>query len=296
MNARRKKQNQKFVQFELLPGMGGGSKARPFVKWAGGKNQLLPELARRAPKKFNRYFEPFLGGGALLFYLQPKEAFVSDLNSELINLYEVVRDRLDDLIKSLKKHEHSEEYFYSLRNVDRELSYKRWGAVRRASRFLYLNKTCFNGLYRVNSLGQFNVPFGSYKNPNWVDEKNLRACSEVLQSVSTKVEPFERILSKVKKGDLVYFDPPYAPLTPTSNFTSYTSSGFTPDDQIRLSEFYKELDSKGAYLMLSNSSTPSVFDLYSDFNICEVKATRAINSCADKRGKVSEVIITNYEN
>ena len=266
----------------------------PIVKWVGGKRQLMFELLKNRPKSYNRYFEPFIGGGALFFELQPENAYISDMNDELINLYSVVRDNVYELISDLNKHEVSKEYFLEIRNLDRTDEYKNLSNVQRASRFIYLNRTCFNGLYRVNSQGQFNVPFGNYKNPRIVDENNLLNCSELLKNTEIKCADFSEILTKVKKGDFVYFDPPYVPLNETSSFTSYTKEGFDMDMQFKLREVCDELDSMGVMFMLSNSDTKFVNELYSNYEIKKVFASRAVNANAEGRGKITEVLVRNY--
>lgn len=266
----------------------------PIVKWLGGKRQIMTDLLCNIPKSFNRYFEPFIGGGALFFELQSDNAYISDINEELINLYTVVKDNVFDLIIDLNKHEVSKDYFLKIRNIDRADEYNNLSNIQRASRFIYLNKTCFNGLYRVNSQGQFNVPFGNYKNPRIVDENNLINCSQLLKKTEIKCADFSEILNKVEKGDFVYFDPPYVPLNNTSNFTSYTKEGFSLDLQYKLWEVCNELDRKGVYFMLSNSDTKFVNDLYANYKIIKVFATRAVNAKADGRGKITEVLVRNY--
>ena len=266
----------------------------PIVKWVGGKRQLMFELLKNMPKSYNRYFEPFIGGGALFFELRPENAYISDMNEELINLYSVVRDNVYELISDLNKHEVSKEYFLDIRNIDRTDEYKNLPDVQRASRFIYLNRTCFNGLYRVNSQGQFNVPFGDYKNPRIVDENNLLNCSELLKNTEIKCADFSEILTKVKKRDFVYFDPPYVPLNETSSFTSYTKDGFDMDMQFKLREVCDELDSMGVMFMLSNSDTKFVNELYSKYEIKKVFASRAVNANAEGRGKITEVLVRNY--
>lgn len=266
----------------------------PIVKWVGGKRQLMFELLKNMPKTYNRYFEPFIGGGALFFELQPENAYISDMNEELINLYSVVRDNVYELISDLNKHEISKEYFLEIRNLDRTDEYKNLSNVQRASRFIYLNRTCFNGLYRVNSQGQFNVPFGNYKNPRIVDENNLLNCSELLKNTEIKCADFSEILTKVKKGGFVYLDPPYVPLNETSSFTSYTKDGFDMDMQFKLREVCDELDSMGVMFMLSNSDTKFVNELYSNYEIKKVFASRAVNANAEGRGKITEVLVRNY--
>ena len=266
----------------------------PIVKWVGGKRQLMFELLKNMPENYNRYFEPFIGGGALFFELQPENAYISDMNEELINLYQVVRDNVDELITDLQKHDISKEYFMEIRNIDRTEEYKNWSNVKKASRFIYLNRTCFNGMYRVNSKGEFNVPFGHYKNPRILDENNLINCSNLLQRTEIKHADFSEILKKVKKGDFVYFDPPYVPLSETSSFTSYTKDGFDIDMQFKLRDVCDELDSMGVKFLLSNSDTKLVNELYENYNIKKVFASRQINANADGRGKITEVLVRNY--
>ena len=266
----------------------------PIVKWVGGKRQLMFELLKNMPENYNRYFEPFIGGGALFFELQPDNAYISDMNEELINLYKVVRDNVEELITDLQKHDISKEYFMEIRNIDRTEEYKKWSNIQKASRFIYLNRTCFNGMYRVNSKGEFNVPFGHYKNPRILDENNLINCSNLLQRTEIKHADFSEILKKVKKGDFVYFDPPYVPLSETSSFTSYTKDGFDMDMQFKLRDVCDELDSMGVKFLLSNSDTKLVNELYENYNIKKVFASRQINANADGRGKITEVLVRNY--
>ncbi len=270
---------------------------RPFLKWAGGKGSLLPELRAeidRLPNKFQNYFEPFIGGGALFFELLPRHASLSDINVELINAYRIVQDRVGELIVDLGRHENTEEYFYRMRDLDRDSGLGRLSDVERASRFIYLNKTCFNGLHRVNSRGEFNVPFGSYKNPPIVDHNNLQACSEALRGVTLTCDSFDRMESVAQTGDFVYFDPPFAPLSKTASFTSYSKAGFNSDMQQNLRDLCVRLTERGVYVLVSNSHTPLILELYRGFNIRTVHAPRAINSRGDRRGKVEEVIISNY--
>lgn len=270
------------------------SETYPIVKWVGGKRQLMFELLKNMPKSYNRYFEPFIGGGALFFELQPDNAYISDMNEELINLYSVVRDSVDELVADLQKHDISKEYFMEIRNIDRTEEYKNWSNIQKASRFIYLNRTCFNGMYRVNSKGEFNVPFGHYKNPRIVDEKNLINCSNLLQRTEIRHSDFSEILTKVQEGDFVYFDPPYVPLNETSSFTSYTKDGFDIDMQFKLRDVCDELDSRGVKFLLSNSDTKLVNGLYENYNIKKVFASRQINANADGRGKITEVLVRNY--
>ena len=266
----------------------------PIVKWVGGKRQLMFDLLKNMPQNYNRYFEPFIGGGALFFELQPDNAYISDMNEELISLYQVVRDNVDELITDLKKHDISKEYFMEIRNIDRTENYENWSSVQKASRFIYLNRTCFNGMYRVNSKGEFNVPFGHYKNPRIVDENNLINCSNLLQRTEIRHADFSEILTKVQKGDFVYFDPPYVPLSETSSFTSYTKDGFDIDMQFKLRDVCDELDSMGVKFLLSNSDTKLVNELYANYEIKKVFASRQINANADGRGKITEVLVRNY--
>jgi DNA adenine methylase len=267
-----------------------------FLKWAGGKSQLIEQYKKYFPKKFNRYFEPFLGSGAIFFFVKkhfnPKEVFLSDNNEELINTFIVVRDKVEELIESLKerKKHHNKEYFYEVRREKpKELS-----DIERASRFIYLNKTCFNGLYRVNSKGEFNVPLGDYKNPSIFDEKVLREASKLLKNVEIGTLPFENVLNEAKKGDFIYFDPPYFPISKTSSFTSYTKDTFLEKEQKELAGTFKELHKRGCFVMLSNSNSHFIKELYKDFCIHIIKARRAISCIGTKRGKINELLITNY--
>jgi DNA adenine methylase len=277
-----------------LAAVAHGRRVRPFIKWAGGKAQLLPELSRRLPTKYKRYFEPFLGGAALFFHVAPKDAYLADTNPELIDCYKVVRDDVESLIVELGRHRYDEEYYYSVREWDRKDNFASLPAVVRAARFIYLNKTCFNGLYRVNSKGLFNVPFGHYSNPTIVDTDNLRECSKALARVELVVSDYASVVDDVEKSDFVYFDPPYAPLSVTSSFTAYTKQGFGHADQEALREVCYRLDKKGVFFMLSNSATPLMQELYRDFTVHTVAASRAINSKAAERGPVSEIVVTNY--
>jgi DNA adenine methylase len=267
-------------------------KARPFIKWAGGKSQLLPKISDLLPPKsqIGRYFEPFLGGGAVFFHLQHPKSFLSDTNQELVELYEIVKNNVEELIKALKVHKNEHDYFYEIRAQDSS----KLSAIKRAARFIYLNKTCFNGLYRVNSKGGFNVPFGRYKNPAICDAEGLRASSMALKNAKITHGDFQSILAKAKPTDFIYFDPPYQPLNKTSSFTSYTSGKFGEDEQKKLANIYKELAERGCFVMLSNSDTPLIRELYKDFYIYEIQASRAINSNAKGRGKITELLVINY--
>jgi DNA adenine methylase len=265
--------------------------AKPFVKWAGGKRQLLDEIKKRFPKSINKYYEPFVGGGAVFFNINHHKAVICDINEELINAYRVIKSNIEELISSLKRHSHNKEYFYSIRNKNPVTL----DPVERASRFIFLNKTCYNGLFRVNKKGRFNVPFGRYKNPLICDEDNLRVVSLFLQNVEIHCDDFACIFHHVKRGDFVYFDPPYVPLSATSGFVGYAKNGFTKKDQIRLKALFKELTEKEVFCMLSNSFSHFVLDLYREFRINIVYSNRTINSKGLKRGKIRELIITNYQ-
>lgn len=278
-------------------------KAKPFLKWVGGKTQLLPELLARIPSNFSQYFEVFVGGGALFYSLQQghhgrisilKRAILIDINPELTNTYQVVKEKNEELIADLKQHIYEKEYYYQIRNIDRTEEYQSWSDVQRASRFIYLNKTCFNGLYRVNSQGKFNTPIGQYKNPKIIDEINLKACSQALQKAEIITGSFLEVETRVSKNDFIYFDPPYAPLNATSNFTGYSPKGFDQDMQLSLRHLCDRLHARGIRFMVSNSHAPLILDLYQDYKIELVYGLRAINSKAHRRGKIPEVIITNY--
>ncbi len=274
---------------------------KPFVKWAGGKRQLIPIINQNLPESFGTYYEPFLGGGALLFHILWKKnnqkCSVSDLNSDLVLAYTVIRDRPDSLIISLKNHEKnyqtdSNSYYYSVRESNPR------SAIEKTSRLIFLNRTCFNGLYRVNSKGKFNVPLGKYSNPNIVNEENIRSVSHILQSnrTSIKCRDFEAVLHDAKKGDLVYFDPPYQPVSTTANFTSYTNKDFTYDDLKRLAELCLRLDSKGCKVLLSNSDSKEVADIFwkKPWKVTKIEANRSINSNSKKRTGHFELLIRNY--
>ena len=269
----------------------------PVVKWVGGKRQLIDTISPLLPKRISSYCEPFLGGGALLFFVQPKKAIVNDLNQDLMTVYKVIRDDIDSLLESLKKHENNSEYFYSLRDLDRNKDvYNSLSDVEIASRLIYLNKTCFNGLFRVNSMGEFNTPFGYYKNPNIVNEPVLRAVNKYFNTsnITFYSEDFSDTLNRVSRGDFVYLDPPYDPISDTANFTGYNKGGFGKEEQIRLKKCCDELSERGVKFMLSNSSTDFIKELYKDYNIINIQAKRSVNANANKRGAVEEVIIRNY--
>lgn len=278
------------------------SKPKPFVKWVGGKRQLLKQfrdLDLYPPKEFdtkkNKYFEPFVGGGAVFFDLLPEKAYLSDLNSDLVTTYNVIKEKVQDLIDSLSKHPHNKEYFLEIRSQDTQTL----SDTEIASRFIYLNRTCFNGMYRVNSKGKFNVPFGKYTNPVICDKENLLRVSESLQKVSILNQDYKEVLKSAVAGDFIYFDPPYYPVNKTSSFTSYTSESFLEKQQIELRDTFIELHKKGCFVMLSNSDTDFINKIYSEteidkIKIAKIQAGRMINSKSEKRGKVSEVLITNY--
>ncbi|MBS5987363.1 MULTISPECIES: DNA adenine methylase [Clostridium] len=272
--------------------------AAPVLKWVGGKRQLMGEIEKVLPKTYTTYYEPFIGGGAVLFELQPKKAVINDVNSELINLYNVIKDDVELLIEDLRKHENTSEYFYRIREMDRDRElYEKLSNIEKASRIVYLNKTCFNGLFRVNKSGEFNSPFGKYKNPNIVDEVTLRAVSKYFNKADIKIlnSDFEQSLKGIRKGSFVYLDPPYDPVSSSANFTGYDKGGFNRDEQIRLKKLCDKLDKKGVKFLLSNSATDFIKDLYKDYNIKVVKAKRAINSNGNARGEVDEVLVRNYE-
>ena len=283
---------------------------KPFIKWAGGKRQLLPEIKKRIPDDMSTYYEPFVGGGAVLFDLQPKKAIINDANEELVNVYEVIRDNVDGLIRELKHHketlmeyredENKEEknYYYEVRAWDRKDNYDSISDLKKAGRIIFLNKTCFNGLFRVNLKNQFNVPFGRYKNPAIVNEEVLRAVSHYLNNNNIRItnEDFEEAMKGMRKQAFVYFDPPYHPISDSSSFTGYTVDGFDEKDQRRLKKLCDNLDERGCRFMLSNSSAPLIQELYEpNYEVEYIGANRSINSDGDKRGEVKEVLVRNFE-
>ena len=272
---------------------------RPFVKWAGGKRQLINILKSNLPNEFNTYFEPFLGGGAFLLELKPSKVIVNDYNSELVNVYNVLsnKEKINKLMKELDTYEsnHGSEFYYSLRNKDRDKNkFKQIVDYKRAARTIYLNKAGFNGLYRVNSNNEFNVPFGQKKQLKTYDKDNLLAINEYLNNNDVKIlnDDFEIAVKEAKKGDFVYFDPPYD--SETETFNGYTELGFGKEEQKRLAKVFKKLDGKGVYVMLSNHNTSLIRDLYKEYNIKVIKAKRIISANSKNRGLVEEVIITNY--
>ena len=288
--------SQAFLPFPLRPGSAAAPlvapvQPRPFVKWAGGKRQLLPEILARFPETFGRYWEPFVGGGAVFFGLAPTEAVLSDANRELINVYVCLRDNVDGVIARLRQHVPTHEHYYRVR-AQRvgDLS-----GVSAAARTIFLNRTCYNGLFRVNRRGEFNVPFGWYDNPKICNESNLRRVSNALQGAELRAQSAFALEPYIKRGDLVFFDPPYHPVSATASFVSYTRSGFGRDEQVQLAEIFARLAGRGVNLVLTNSDTRFVRRLYRDFRIDTVAARRSINSRADRRGAVGEVIVSNTD-
>lgn len=268
----------------------------PFLKWAGGKGQILTALLARLPKRFNDYHEPFLGGGALFFglvragLLDGHRAILSDTNPELIATYRAIQHDVESVIAALQRHRHDRAEFCRVREQD-------WRALsppEAAARMIYLNRTGFNGLYRVNRQGRFNVPFGRYQNPRLCDPDNLRAVSQALRGTRLAVGPFEDVLDRARRGDLVYFDPPYVPLSPTASFVSYAKDGFSLADQERLAETFEKLSRRGVRVMLSNSSAAWVRQRYREHRICEVLARRNVNSKAERRGPIKELIVISF--
>ena len=271
---------------------------RPFIKWAGGKTQLLPQFELLYPpaSRVGRYVEPFLGSGAVFFrvlsLLRPAEALLADSNEELVNCYRAIRDEIEKVIHRLRRHRsaHCREYYYRIRaQVPTRLS-----DAARAARLIYLNKTCFNGLYRVNRRGGFNVPMGRYKNPPILDAENLRAVSASLQGVEIKRAHFRETPGYAREGDFIYLDPPYHPISRTSSFTSYTEGAFREADQRQLADVYTALHRMGCHVMLSNSDSALIHRLYRGFTVVKVQARRSINSKSTGRGVIPEVVVMNY--
>ncbi len=273
------------------------TEAQPFLKWAGGKRQLLPEIRKYVPKKYTTYFEPFVGAGAVFFDLQPERAVINDINFELINTYTTIQEHVEKLVTELRKHKNEEDYFYAIRDLDRSEEFENLTMVERSARIIYLNKTCFNGLFRVNRQGQFNVPYGRYKNPQIVNEHVLKAVHQYLTAndVSILNVDFEVAVADAKAGDFVYLDPPYDPVSNTSSFTGYSLDGFTREDQVRLRDLFVDLHNRGCYVLLSNSATDFIKDIYKEFQIEIVSASRNINAVASKRGRINEVLVRNYD-
>ena len=265
--------------------------AKPFLKWAGGKGQLAEHILARLPAKIDVYYEPFIGGGAMFFALAAQNRFrkavLGDRNAALVEAYEVVRDHVENLIVLLREHRHEQAYFYEVRAQDPTTL----DPAQRVSRLVFLNKTCFNGLYRVNSKGRFNVPFGRYTNPKICDDARLRRCSAVLQGVNVRLTDFEDMVAKAKPGDAVYFDPPYYPLSKTSSFTAYDPYPFREPEQERLASVHRALGERGVFALLSNSDCPYTRSLYQGLDVETVEASRSINSVAGKRGKITELLV-----
>lgn len=267
----------------------------PLLKWVGGKRQLLPDIIPLIHKNCSVYVEPFVGGGAVLFELQPSKAIINDYNAELMNVYRVVRDEPEALIAALQIHsEHnSEDYYYMVRGWDREDGYNGLSPVERAARIIYLNKTCYNGLFRVNSAGQFNSPYGKYKNPNIVNAATIRAVSKyfINNEIEIRQGDYREVLRELKKGAFVYLDPPYMPISTSSSFTGYTEGGFNYEQQLELKLECDKLRKKGIAFLQSNSDCPEIRELYCEYEIITVQAKRSINSIASKRGEINEVLI-----
>lgn len=272
--------------------------ASPVVKWVGGKRQLLESLMPLFPETYTSYCEPFIGGGAVLFALQPKNAIINDINSELIGVYRAIKDDVEALLKRLAQFENTKECFYEVRGWDRNAEfYNQLTDIDKAARVIFLNKTCYNGLYRVNSAGEFNTPFGRYKNPNIVNESTLRAVHEYFNTSDVTIlnTSYSEAVQGLPEDSFVYLDPPYDPISVTASFTNYNAGGFSREDQIALRDCCRQLDAAGIKFMLSNSATEFIQEIYSDFNITIVPAKRAINSVGSKRGCVDEVVVRNYE-
>lgn len=280
----------KLAQFMAYSPVQSLIQPRPFLKWAGGKGRHISQYAQYFPN-FEIYHEPFLGGGAIFFHLLPRRSILTDINPELVNVYRCIRDQVDQVIFHLHEHQknHCKDYYYAVRS-NFELN-----PVERAARLIYLNRTCFNGLYRENSQGRFNVPMGRYKNPTICNPELLYAVSHTLQSTQLAVQTFETVLGSAQTHqDFVYFDPPYHPISSTSCFTAYNRYSFHEADHIRLRDVFTELARRGVKVMLSNSDCLFVRDLYQGFHIHTIHAARAINSNAQKRGKITEVLVTSY--
>lgn len=262
--------------------------AKPFLKWAGGKTQLLAEILARVPKQYGRYYEPFLGGGAVFFGLRPDRATLSDINPDLIATYTAIRDEVDAVIEALQGYRCDRDDYYRVRaQPQHDMT-----TAQRAARLIFLNRTCFNGLYRVNRQGQFNVPFGRYTNPTICHADNLQQVSRAMRKMRLRCQPVAAIARQARRGDFVYFDPPYVPLSATAQFVGYARGGFALDDQKRLARLFAALARRGVQVLLSNSDTPLVRHLYRKFRIDQVMARRRINRSADGRGAVAEVLVS----
>jgi len=270
----------------------------PVLKWVGGKRQLLDTLTPLLPNKINSYCEPFVGGGALLFKMQPNSAYINDINEELIRVYDVIKNDVELLITALEDFRNEADYFYNVRDWDRDKErYALLSDVEKAARVIYLNKTCYNGLFRVNSSGEFNSPFGNYRNPNIINAPTLRAVSSYFNSakINLTTSDYANVLVALPENTFVYLDPPYDPVSDTSSFTGYSRGGFSRNEQIRLRECCDELHKRGIKFMLSNSATDFIKEQYADYTVTIVQAKRAINSDGAKRGEVDEVVVRNYE-
>lgn len=267
----------------------------PILKWVGGKRQLLDSIMPLVNKNCSTYVEPFIGGGAVFFELQPKKAIINDYNEELINVYLTIRDYPEELISALEQHKlnSSEDYYYTIRALDRDPEYEQLSCIERAARIIYLNKTCYNGLYRVNSAGQFNSPYGKYKNPNIVNATTIKAMSKYLKNnnIDIRQGDYKAVLKGLRKGAFVYLDPPYMPISSSSSFTGYTEGGFSYQQQVELKLECDKLREKGISFLQSNSDCPEIRELYKDYQIITVQAKRNINSNASKRGEINEVLI-----
>ncbi|MDR2034453.1 MAG: DNA adenine methylase [Helicobacteraceae bacterium] len=269
----------------------------PVLKWVGGKRQLLDVLIPLLPKRITTYCEPFVGGGALLFSLQPDVAFINDINGDLIRVYDVIKTDVEALITALQGFKNEADVFYAVRDWDRDKEkYPSLSDIKKAARILYLNKTCYNGLFRVNNAGEFNSPFGNYRNPNIINAPTLRAVSLYLNTATIHLSSLDytEVLDALPKGAFVYLDPPYDPVSDTSSFTGYSKGGFTRDDQIRLRKCCDTLNDRGVKFLLSNSATDFIKEQYAAYRISVVQAKRAINSDATKRGEVDELVVRNY--
>lgn len=267
----------------------------PILKWVGGKRQLLADIMPLINRNCSTYVEPFIGGGAVFFELQPKKAIINDYNSELINVYLTIKNSPEELIAELEKHEsnNSEEYFYETRSIDRTDEYNEMDNIQKAARVIYLNKTCYNGLYRVNAAGQFNSPYGKYKNPNITNATMIRGMSKYLNKANIVIKQgdYKETLKGLRKGAFVYLDPPYMPISSSSSFTGYTENGFSYDNQVELKKECDKLRDKGISFLQSNSDCKEIRELYKEYEIRTVQAKRSINSNASKRGEISEVLI-----
>lgn len=264
---------------------------QPFLKWAGGKGRLLSQYEPFFPSHYQTYYEPFLGGGAVFFRLQPQQAVLSDINPALVNVYQTIKTNVESVIEQLQHHQrhHCKDYYYQVRSRHSGTD------IEQAARLLYLNKTCFNGLYRENSKGEFNVPMGKYKNPTICNPALLRAAAAALQGANIQVQPFDQVLNQAaSEQDFVYFDPPYHPISSTSRFTRYSRKSFSQDDQLHLKQVFVQLAQRNVRVMLSNSDCAFIRELYQDFHIHRIWAARSINSNSGRRGKIPEVLVTSY--